>query len=75
MLSDSPPERDIIWSLSGIQGSWRFIQKIWSIVTKNQKLFTEELNDNEDIGSKAFLFKQQLHHYLMTLLKVLSSFK
>jgi len=39
MLSDSPPERDIIWSLSGIQGSWRFIQKVWSLVQKNKNVF------------------------------------
>ena len=28
MLSDSPPERDIIWSEKGIQGSARFIRRI-----------------------------------------------
>ena len=27
MLSDSPPDRDINWSDSGIQGSWRFVKK------------------------------------------------
>tara|TARA_Y100000817_G_scaffold124208_1_gene97292 strand:+ start:519 stop:3095 length:2577 start_codon:yes stop_codon:yes gene_type:complete len=75
MLSDSPPERDIIWSLSGIQGSWRFIQKIWSIVTKNQKLFIEELNDNEDMGSKAILFKQQLHSLLNDITQSIEQFQ
>jgi leucyl-tRNA synthetase len=31
-LSDSPPERDINWSLSGINGAWRFTQKFWRVV-------------------------------------------
>ena len=31
MLSDSPPERDIQWSDEGISGSYKFVQKIWSI--------------------------------------------
>jgi leucyl-tRNA synthetase len=29
MLSDSPPERDLEWSEDGIQGAWRFIQRLW----------------------------------------------
>jgi len=32
MLSDSPPERDVIWSEEGVQGAGRFVQKIWRIV-------------------------------------------
>jgi len=32
MLSDSPPERDVIWSEEGVQGAGRFLQKIWRIV-------------------------------------------
>ena len=32
MLSDSPPERDVIWSEDGVQGASRFLQKIWRIV-------------------------------------------
>jgi leucyl-tRNA synthetase len=31
MLSDSPPERDLPWSESGIEGSWRFVQRLWRL--------------------------------------------
>jgi len=31
MLSDSPPERDLPWSESGIEGCWRFIQRLWRL--------------------------------------------
>jgi leucyl-tRNA synthetase len=34
MLSDSPPERDIIWSESGIEGAHRFVQRIWRLVIR-----------------------------------------
>jgi leucyl-tRNA synthetase len=33
MLSDSPPERDVIWTEAGVQGAGRFIQRIWRLVT------------------------------------------
>jgi leucyl-tRNA synthetase len=32
MLSDSPPERDLEWSEAGIEGAWRFIQRVWRLV-------------------------------------------
>jgi leucyl-tRNA synthetase len=32
MLSDSPPERDVIWTEEGIAGAGRFVQRVWRIV-------------------------------------------
>ena len=32
MLSDSPPERDVIWTEEGVQGAWRFTQRLWRLV-------------------------------------------
>ncbi len=31
MLSDSPPERDLEWSESGIEATWRFVNRIWRL--------------------------------------------
>ena len=31
MLSDSPPERDLPWTASGIEGSWRFVNRLWRL--------------------------------------------
>ncbi|MFC4293375.1 leucine--tRNA ligase [Sphingorhabdus arenilitoris] len=31
MLSDSPPERDLEWSEAGIEGCWRFTQRLWRL--------------------------------------------
>ncbi|MFZ4746277.1 MAG: leucine--tRNA ligase [Sphingomonas sp.] len=42
MLSDSPPERDLPWSESGIEGSWRFVQRLWRLFD------TETGNTGED---------------------------
>ena len=38
MLSDSPPGRDINWSESGVRGSWKFINKVWTIINENKNL-------------------------------------
>ncbi len=31
MLSDSPPERDLEWSENGIEGAWRFVNRLWRL--------------------------------------------
>ncbi len=32
MLSDSPPERDVEWTDSGVGGAFRFVQRVWRLV-------------------------------------------
>jgi len=32
MLSDSPPDRDVIWTESGVEGAHRFVQRIWRLI-------------------------------------------
>ncbi len=31
MLSDSPPDRDVIWTEEGVQGAHRFVQRLWRL--------------------------------------------
>ena len=49
ILSDSPPEKDIQWSDSGISASFKFLQKLWSLnekIISNKKQFS---NFDEDL--------------------------
>ena len=32
MLSDSPPDRDVIWSDERVQGASRFVQRLWRLI-------------------------------------------
>ena len=34
MLSDSPPERDLEWTDAGIEGAWRYANRLWRMVTE-----------------------------------------
>ncbi|GAA4774905.1 leucine--tRNA ligase [Stakelama sediminis] len=44
MLSDSPPERDLEWSESGIEGAWRFVQRLWRLFDGNAPAAGEDLS-------------------------------
>ena len=35
MLSDSPPDRDLDWSDAGIEGAWRYLNRLWRLVQSN----------------------------------------
>ncbi len=35
MLSDSPPERDVIWTEAGVEGAHRFVQRLWRLVSES----------------------------------------
>ncbi len=32
MLSDSPPRRDLQWTEAGVEGAWRYTQRLWRLV-------------------------------------------
>lgn len=34
MLSDSPPDRDLEWTEAGVEGAWRFVNRLWRLITE-----------------------------------------
>jgi leucyl-tRNA synthetase len=59
ILSDSPPDRDIQWSDSGIQGAFKYIQKIWRTYEKlNFYKKEKEENNNTLIKKSNILIKE-----------------
>jgi leucyl-tRNA synthetase len=34
LLSDSPPDRDLEWTESGIDGAWRYVARLWRMITE-----------------------------------------
>src|SRR5204863_4744650 len=34
LLSDSPPERDLEWTETGIEGIWRYVNRLWRMVNE-----------------------------------------
>jgi leucyl-tRNA synthetase len=47
MLSDSPPERDLEWTDAGIEGAWRYIQRLWKLVVSHKSLVVSKENTND----------------------------
>ena len=48
-MSDSPPEKDVQWSDRGIEGAYKFIQKLWVLHKKIiNKINDSNGNDNDN---------------------------
>ena len=76
MLSDSPPERDINWSLAGIKGAWRFTQKVWMIVLKNKDVFAGAIKiDDSGLSKEATNFQKSIHANLDEVTKSIEKFQ
>jgi leucyl-tRNA synthetase len=37
VLSDSPPDRDPVWSENGCLGAWRFVHRVWRLINDAKK--------------------------------------
>jgi leucyl-tRNA synthetase len=59
MLSDSPPERDVIWTEDGVQGASRFVQRIWRIIND-----AAEIGDARDSYDPDAPIRRQAHKTL-----------
>ncbi len=46
MLSDSPPERDVEWSESGVEGAWRLINRIWDSCENAENILASFSSEN-----------------------------
>jgi leucyl-tRNA synthetase len=60
MLSDSPPEKDVQWSDSGVVSSSKFLQKIWNL---NQSILNKTETKVDEKKQKSFENKIDLCVY------------
>lgn len=58
MLSDSPPDRDLDWTDSGIEGAWRYVNRLWRAVLHNANGLaapdTQQPASFKDLANTAF---------------------
>ncbi|WP_275786703.1 leucine--tRNA ligase [Pararhizobium gei] len=63
VLSDSPPDRDVIWSEAGVEGAHRFVQRLWRLISEASATLKEA---NAKTGAKgpALAVSQAAHKTL-----------
>jgi len=62
MLSDSPPDRDVIWSDERVQGASRFVQRLWRLVNESVEIAkTAPAGRPPAFGSEAMALRKAAH--------------
>ena len=61
VLSDSPPDRDLEWTESGIEGAWKYINKLYRIAADSLDKLPDLGTAQPDLGDKALSTYREIH--------------
>lgn len=76
MLSDSPPERDLEWTDSGIEGAWRYANRLWRMVTEPAGPLAARGSEKPGgLGSEASEVEKQIHKTVQGVTEDLDRFR
>jgi leucyl-tRNA synthetase len=58
MLSDTPPERDMEWTEAGVEGAWRYLNRLWRLVEDYRTVVAQDGAPGDD---QALALRQVAH--------------
>ncbi|KQU52298.1 leucine--tRNA ligase [Bosea sp. Leaf344] len=67
MLSDSPPDRDVIWTDEGVQGAARFVQRVWRLVGEIAERTGSGVQAPAALGEAATTLRKATHRALQAV--------
>ena len=74
MLSDSPPERDVEWTASGVEGVWRFLQRIWTQAATTDNLPALDAAAPSAFSDDALGLRRETHKTVAAVTKNIEDF-
>ncbi len=67
VMSDSPSDRNFDWSDEGVQGSWRFVNKVWRLSGEILSFLERAVDKDKDELAK--FFERKIHKELFNITK------
>lgn len=75
ILSDSPPERDLEWTEGGIEGAWRYVNKLYRMIDDGLKDLPEKNTPApKDFSEKAQEIRRQTHQAIAGVAEDIEAF-
>jgi leucyl-tRNA synthetase len=77
MLSDSPPERDLEWSDSGVDGAWRYLNRLWKAVVEFIELtdYTDIDLEQATLAAPELALRSQTHKTIAYVTDDINAFR
>ncbi len=73
MLSDSPPERDLEWTDAGIEGAWRYLNRLWRMAVQASEIPAQDVP--ADVSEPAAAVLRQIHRTIAAVGDDLEKFR
>ena len=73
MMSDSPPERDLEWTEAGVDGAWRYINRLWRLIDK-PPVSLDKCEQPTQLGEAATNLRRQTHKTIAGVTEDLEKF-
>ena len=75
MLSDSPPDRDLDWTDSGVDGAWRYVNRLWRLVDEPAfDIAALGADRPEQIGGLSADVERMVHRSIVAVTEALDRF-
>jgi len=75
MLSDSPPERDLEWTDSGVDGAWRYLNRLWRLITEPKSPYpAKDAAQPATLSDEAQKVRAQVHKTIAAVTDDLGKF-
>ena len=76
MLSDSPPERDLEWTETGVEGAWRYLNRLWRMIGEPAAAMAETAAaPPNDLGKAAMAARRATHRAIADVTDDLDKFR
>jgi leucyl-tRNA synthetase len=75
VLSDSPPERDVEWTASGVKGAWNFVQRVWSLTEAHGRLAPKPGDAAPQTEGEAHALRQLAHRAIQSVTEDIEGFR
>lgn len=75
ILSDSPPERDLEWTESGIEGAWRYVNKIHRMINDNLGSLKQNAESLDKAEGKALELRRLGHKTIQGVGSAIENFQ
>jgi leucyl-tRNA synthetase len=75
VLSDSPPERDVEWTASGVKGAWGFVQRVWTLVEAHGRPAPRLTEKAPAMEPDALALRQLAHRAIQSVTEDIEHFR
>ncbi len=75
VLSDSPPERDVEWTASGVKGAWNFVQRVWTLTEAHGHPAPKPEDAAPAMEPDAYALRQLAHRAIQSVTDDIENFR